>query len=189
MFDPYKTPTQGADMAKMSRTQRAAILEAHTSGASALGTFSQFVRVASIRAMARSGWALGHSTFTGCVTTAGLIAAGVDMGAIEDEALAEHKMREAAAERATPAYRRLRAAVIEGKSYRAALDILHREAILENGRRARQKHPLAFGGRLGDLLDELLAVPPLATEQAHAGALGMNVVAAPLPAVDTWARS
>lgn len=78
-------------MTKMSKAQRAAALEAHTTVGAPLGMFSGFVRPATFRAMVRNGWAQGASAFGGGVTTAGLIAAGVDMNAIHADALSAYR--------------------------------------------------------------------------------------------------
>lgn len=126
-------------MTKMTKAQRTAILRAHNNGGTeAAGTAIYWsrgrVRVPRRTAdvLAREGWVSGDAL----VTTAGLIAAGVDMDAIHGEAIRENNVRDAdaaSAERLHPSYKLFNRAVREGKSYRAALDILHAEALIENG--------------------------------------------------------
>lgn len=143
-------------MTKMTQAQRKAALEAHTSTGVPRGMFSLFVRTATFRAMVRNGWAQGVSVFGGNVTTAGLLAAGVDMDAIHGEALYEESVREldrAALEQASPRARHFNAAVREGKSYRAAIDLLHGEALAEYRevtRAARQADSAAYQRSLAE---------------------------------------
>jgi hypothetical protein len=123
-------------MTQMTNTQREAIREAHAYRIERPnGQRDGHVRTASgarNRMITRMIQArvLDES---GRVTLAGLTAAGV-LDAIHGEALREQAVREsmeAEANQQTPAYRWFVAAVRQGKSYRAALDILHAEALAE----------------------------------------------------------
>lgn len=136
-------------MTKMSKTQRIAILDFHN-GVTAKG-HTMLADARTIRVLVREGWAaLGsnvtpsvarlHKVRVAYVTTPGLVAAGIDMDVIHAQALrmnerltvARREIAEAADEQATPRYRRFAAATLEGKSYRAALDILHVEALADH---------------------------------------------------------
>jgi hypothetical protein len=92
----------------------------------------------------------------GRVTRAALVAAGVDLDAIHTEALKEDsrrdyaaavdEMREQAAAQATPAYRHFLAALRRaqydgylGVAYRAALDVLHAEALADHAAAVDEK--------------------------------------------------
>jgi hypothetical protein len=76
-------------MTKMSKTQRTAVLDFHNGVTSKRHTL--VAGASTIQALIRNGWAIKTSANyrTAYVTTAGLIAAGVDMAAIEAEALDE----------------------------------------------------------------------------------------------------
>lgn len=155
-------------MAKMTKAQRTAILDAHNyPGGKLRGLIMANKRTVAV--LKREGWATRWiDDESAWLTTAGLLAAGVDMHA---DAAAENEMRDAAAAQATPAYRRFCEATRQGGSYRDALNILHAEARREGKRRvvaaARQGHPEALN-------DMILAVLPLAIEQAHDEALAEN---------------
>lgn len=174
-------------MTKMTKTQRTAILEAHN--APTVGVDEYFSRGyvhatrPTLAVMRRNGWVTeGRYNRQAPVTTAGLIAVGVDMDAIHAKAIAENTLRNAdvdlcvaiaderrrlsvsgfrnvdlmalnnvmdaihgeairennvrdaaSAEQLHPSYKLFNRAVREGKSYRAAMDILHAEALAENG--------------------------------------------------------
>lgn len=121
-------------MTQMSKAQRTAVLEAHNySGDPRYRGIVTACHNPTLNVLRREGWM--NSEYR--ITTAGLRAAGA-LDAIHTEALDEQARREmeaAADEQATPRYRHFLAAVIEGKSYRAALDILHAEAINEGRER------------------------------------------------------
>lgn len=161
-------------MAKMTKAQRTAILDAHNyPGQKLRGLIMANKRTVAV--LKREGWATRWiDDESAWLTTAGLLAAGVDMHA---DAAAENEMRDAAAAQATPAYRRFCEATRQGGSYRDALDILHAEARREDSRRrvaaAVQGHPEALEGTLGGP-EMVLAVLPLAIEQAHGEALAEN---------------
>ncbi len=147
-------------MTKMSKTQRTAIIDFHN-GVTGKGHTMIVPSYRTADAMIRNGWArgTGHGRRALNVTTAGLIAAGVDMDAIHAKAIeandafdrtnakyaqamrevaeAQREMGEAAAHRATPAHRYFMKAVYATKGgYRAALDYLHAEALAEDAERA-----------------------------------------------------
>ncbi len=91
---------------------------------------------------------------------------------------AEAEIIDAAAEQASPRGRRFNAAVIEGKSYRAAIDLLHEQADREAFRRrvaATRQNPQLAAGTLGGV-DGFVAVLPALIEQDHAAALADDVV-------------
>lgn len=146
-------------MTQMSKTQRTAILEAHAyRGDWRYRGIVLICHNSTLNVLRREGWMNGEYH----ITTAGLIAAGADMDAIHGEALemnepwtnrlsaegrqairnaahaealdmqARREMDEAEAFRATPQSKHFHAAVIEGKGYRAALDILHAEALRDD---------------------------------------------------------
>jgi hypothetical protein len=72
-------------MAKMSKTQRTAILDFHNGVTSK--AYTMLVRSErTLDVMVREGWATRVTRHTGYVTRAGLIAAGVDMDAIHADA-------------------------------------------------------------------------------------------------------
>lgn len=120
----------------MSKTQRIAILDFHNGVTDKRHTF--LANELTIDAMVREGWAERpitrprDSRREAYVTTAGLVAAGVDMDAIHAVALVEDSRRRVAA--------------------------------------AVQGHPEALEGTLGGP-EMILAVLPLAIEQAHGEAL------------------
>lgn len=78
-------------VAKMSRAQRTAILEAHASAGR--GTFSVH-RETSLDAMVTEGWAVRTATVSGFPTRAGLIAAGIDVEQLHAEARVENLLRQ-----------------------------------------------------------------------------------------------
>lgn len=136
-------------MAKMTKTQRNAILS-YNDGPQNRGILLAWLQ-STADVLVRNGWAFYRDpttpTRTVYVTAAGLIAAGFDMDAIHAEAIKANEafdriaakcaaamvaIGEAQREQDSPRGRRFNAAVIEGKSYRAALDILHTEAIAED---------------------------------------------------------
>jgi hypothetical protein len=107
-------------MTKMSKAQRTAILEAYERKARATGSTRPgcfVVRPATLTAMVRNGWAEALSLRVGIYTTAGLIAAGVDMDAIHAEALREDLKREIGE---------------EPGDWQAGIDAQHAEALQQN---------------------------------------------------------
>lgn len=158
-------------MMKMSKAQRTAILRADDKGPMCRGGFGGCGTPSTLGVLHREGWARD-----GYVTLAGLIAAGVDMDAIHGEAIEANdafdrlaaklkqamiEIGEAQREQATPAYRHFAEATRQAGSYRGGLDILHVEALKEDGdRNAREfdrvqrvynaSHLRGEGGRVYD---------------------------------------
>lgn len=117
-------------MTQMTKAQRNAILEAHNYRVE----HPNHLRDGHVRAQsgARNQMIMRMIQArlldeAGRVTLSALRAAGVNIDAIHAEA----EMVDAAAEQASPRGRRFHAAVLQGKSYRAALDLLHDEASAE----------------------------------------------------------
>lgn len=152
-------------MAKMSKTQRIAVLDFHNGVTDK--RYTMLVRSArTLDVMVANGWAVRVTARTGNVTTAGLVAAGVDMDAIETEVHKENNRREAderasilarhaaevrdldhdeawnehaerghvdnRAEIGAARTQRLHGLVKIARSFTAALDILHAEALVED---------------------------------------------------------
>lgn len=169
-------------MTQMSKAQRTAVLEAHTyrvanpnglrdGHVDARGGKGRTARWRMIEAMMTAG----HLDRAGRITRAGLVAAGVDMDALHAEASYEYslwEMEQSAAEEATPAYRHFVKAVQLGGDYRAAMDVLHAEALVENGRRtvvALRRNPELADGTLGGVeMAQALVAHMIETDHAEA---------------------
>lgn len=138
MTETSKTPKLTAAQRKIVLASQGR-LASHGGGFYERGEIPSWTLKRSVEAMVRAGFAYVTRHPSGrikeaVITRAALIAAGVDMDAAHGEALREDAVREAdaaSAHQLHPSHRRFNAAVIEGKSYRAALDILHAEALAE----------------------------------------------------------
>lgn len=117
-------------MTKMSETQRIAILDFHNGVTDK--RYTMLVRSRrTLDVMVANGWAVRVTAHTGNVTTAGLVAAGVDMDAIHAEALAEHADRLGILDEPISMRARTFALAVYATAdgtYRAALDVLHEQA-------------------------------------------------------------
>lgn len=170
-------------MTQMSKVQRTAILNAHNyPGRKLRGLIMANKRTVAV--LLREDWATKWiDDESGWVTTAGLLAAGVDMDAIHAEALVENTLRECDRNLAmsiADERRRLMASDFRNVDVMALNNVmgrLHAEALTEDQRRrvvkVREGRPEAV-----DSDGMILAVLPAAIEQAHAEALADDVVRA-----------
>jgi hypothetical protein len=150
-------------MTKMTKAQRNMVLEAHASVGHLIGVSGVGYRV--LGAAIRNGFMTLVYNGVGTPTAAGLIAVGVDMAAIETEALAEHDAWLACRAPAVQRYHRL---VKAAGSFQRARDALHNEALTEDF--LRQPH-VVRAMEIGDAERERAAVyPPGSAERARRAA-------------------